>query len=59
MKAMTCREITERLGDHHRDEIDAAAQQGVDAHLMTCDHCLRYAADYAVTVRSVQMSACG
>lgn len=54
MLAMTCCELTERLFDYHCGAVDSARQRAVEAHLMVCDRCLRYAGDYQMTVQIVR-----
>jgi anti-sigma factor RsiW len=47
---MTCRELIEGLFDYDSGELDAAQRGGFESHLMRCDTCVRYAAEYQVAI---------
>ena len=51
MLAMSCQELTDRLHDYRGGDVGRADREALEAHLMICDHCLRYACDYEVTIR--------
>jgi anti-sigma factor RsiW len=39
---MTCRDVTEQLGDYASDAGDPGARRTMEAHLMQCDRRRRY-----------------
>lgn len=48
---MTCRDVTDELGAYASRESEPENRRAVEAHLMRCDRCLRYLADYQLTIR--------
>ena len=50
-QAMTCREVTEFLGEYLSGELPAAQRAAFDAHLRTCPECVTYLHSYRETVQ--------
>ena len=51
---MSCQQLIDRLHDYRCGDVDGAVLPAIEAHLMVCDHCLRYLRDYEMTVRLVR-----
>jgi len=54
---MSCWQLMDRLHDYQGGDVDGSDRAVIEAHLMVCDHCLRYVCDYEVTIRLARSTA--
>jgi anti-sigma factor RsiW len=47
---MTCREVTDFIGDYVSGDLPGGTRRRFDWHLVTCRNCRRYLATYRATI---------
>ena len=56
---MTCRDVTDVLGDYVAGDLGVAERRAVEARLAACDHCRRYLRGYELTIALVRDACAG
>jgi anti-sigma factor RsiW len=53
---MTCRELSEFLGDYRSRELDPETRQRFEEHLRGCAQCVAYGRSYEQTIRLARLA---